>query len=123
MGAGDTGRLAGSPEILGLLLQSVYDDGNGLAAGEAELHDVGELAAGVVDGHVVADHQALQGLAQALKLNQPAGTPLRFRGKHFDALGFGGPVLGEDGLDVRGLQARRRVEKVEDLGGRLNAVL
>jgi len=45
---------------------------DGLATGEAELHDVGELPVGVLHGDMVGHHQALQGLGETLKFYEAA---------------------------------------------------
>ena len=62
-----------TPEPPLLLDRHLVDHcGDRLAAGKAELHDVGELPAGVFHRHVVGQDQSLQGLGEGLKLNQAA---------------------------------------------------
>ena len=78
----------------------VNDGGDRLAAGEAELHDVGELAAGVVHGDVVGRDQTLQSLGQGLELNEAAGAAVGFRREHLNALWSRRPVACEYLLDV-----------------------
>ena len=74
--------------------------GYGLAAGEAELHDVGELAAGVFHGDVVGRDETLQSLGQGLELDEAAGAAVGFRREHLNALWSRRPVTGEYLLDV-----------------------
>lgn len=90
---------------------------------KAQLHDVGKFSTWIVNRNMIGDHQCLQRMTNAAKLNETTGTTLSLWGKHFHTLGLRGPCLGEDGLNICGFKAGRCVEKVKNFRRRLDSIL
>lgn len=52
------------------------NDRYGFTTGKAQLHDVGKFSTWIVNRNMIGDHQGLQRMANAAKLNETTGTTL-----------------------------------------------
>ena len=73
---------------------------DGLAAGEAELHDVGKLAVRIVNRIVIGDYKSFQCVSYTIKFNQTTRTSFSLGGEHFYTLRLGGSSLLEYCLNI-----------------------